>query len=159
MERGCIPSIKTSTFVSVLVVLMLLSQAGSTGMYSCWGGCLNQCVLVADKNGEARIPCYWDCSTKCFPRSDQNSTSPTSLSKIPSDQMAKLRSSSASEFPGSTLADDTNTPVNSKSKPRQVGSHKKYYCIIGCSLQSCLMSNHVGADLKTCLVRCNHKCK
>ncbi|KAM0046360.1 putative thionin-like protein [Helianthus debilis subsp. tardiflorus] len=150
MGTCCTLSIKTSTLISTLVVLMLLSQQGWAGVYSCWGGCLNQCVL-GGKKPEERLPCYWSCVAKCYPPPGQFDPRPNGTN-IPLDSTSLAHSSPASEIPGSSVPSDP--PRARKSKFGQ-----KYYCIIGCSFQSCMRSIRGKTDLKTCLVRCNNKCK
>ncbi|CAI9289079.1 unnamed protein product [Lactuca saligna] len=132
-----------STLIVTLVVLMLLIHPGRAGVYGCWGGCLNQCVLIADKKPEEKSTCYWNCLANCFPESGQIST----------------HSSSASEIAGSPLPNTPPISINNKPTFPHFGLGKKYYCIIGCSLHSCLIHGHAGVDLKLCLIRCTHKCK
>ncbi|KAI3822048.1 hypothetical protein L1987_09629 [Smallanthus sonchifolius] len=158
MGIGCTMCIKTSTLASTLVVLMLLSQ-GRAGVYSCWGGCLNQCVFLSDKKPDERVPCYWNCLAKCFPQPGQLYSSPIGRGKILLDSTGVTRSSPASEIPGSTVPKDPHRGVGRKSMFGQFGLGRKYYCIIGCSFQSCMKLSRGKTDLKTCLVRCNNKCK
>ncbi|KAI3792706.1 hypothetical protein L2E82_06594 [Cichorium intybus] len=135
--------INVNTFIGTLVVLMLLVHPGRAGMYTCWGGCLNQCVLLADKKPEEKSPCYWNCLAKCFPQSGQIAASLTGPRNI-------IEPSKPNNLPAI---------INNKPKYLYFGLGRKYYCIIGCSLQSCMIPGHAGIDLKICLVRCTHKCK
>ncbi|KAI3687393.1 hypothetical protein L1987_81088 [Smallanthus sonchifolius] len=161
MGIGCAMCIKTSTLTITLVVLMLLSQQGRAGVYSCWGGCLNQCLLLPDKKPDERVPCYWNCLAKCFPQPGQLYSSPIGPTKIWLDSTGTgvTRSSPASEIPGSSVPKDPRRGVRRKSMFGQFGLGRKYYCIIGCSFQSCMKRNRGKTDLKTCLVRCKNKCK
>ncbi|KAL8244771.1 hypothetical protein R6Q59_011046 [Mikania micrantha] len=157
MEIRSTLCIKTSTLISTLVVLMSLSQPVRARVYSCWGGCLNQCVLLANKNPDSKIPCYWNCLATCFPSS--GSSSPIGSSKIPLDLTSVTGSSPASEIPGSSVPNGPRRDVGHKPLFGQFGLGRKHFCIIGCSFQSCMMPNSAKTDLKTCLLKCKNKCK
>lgn len=128
--------------LSVFVVLMLLAQPVWAGFYACWGGCLNQCVIAPGKKPEKRLPCFLDCLAKCFPQPGQTYASSTSPKKIPLDSAGISNSSPASEIPGSSFSDYPDKGATSKSKFRQFGLGKKYFCIVGCSVQNCMMPNN-----------------
>ncbi|KAL4592662.1 hypothetical protein LXL04_005665 [Taraxacum kok-saghyz] len=146
---GHTPSIHFSAFIGSLVVLLMLTHPVKAGMYGCWGGCLNQCILVTDKKPQEKSPCYWDCLTKCFPPPGQS----------PATIVTNEVSSTASELPESSGQNNSPTAINPKPKLPHFPLHKKYYCIIGCSLQSCVNPSSGGIDFKICLLNCTKKCK
>lgn len=132
-------NLSVNSFISTLFIVVLLAQRGNAGVYSCWGGCLNQCVLLDEKKTDARIPCYWDCLNKCFPQSPR--TGSPGSSKPPSEFTSMSQSTSASEIPSETpessTSDDSHEHVSRQSMfPISMG---RKFCMIGCSLQSCLM--------------------
>ncbi|KAI7737614.1 hypothetical protein M8C21_022785, partial [Ambrosia artemisiifolia] len=81
------------------------------GIYSCWGGCLNQCVLLGDKKPEERVPCYWNCVAKCFPQQAKFSPTRIGLTKISLGSTSMTRSLPASEIPGSLVPSDPSRVV------------------------------------------------
>lgn len=136
MEIDCTLCMKTSTFISTLVVLMLLSQPCRAQVYSCWGGCLNQCVLATDKKPEEKVPCYWNCLAKCLPQQGQYYSSLNAPSTIPLDSLTRL--SPASEIPGSSVPNSPHRAIKRKYLFGRFGLGRKYYCILGCSFQTCM---------------------
>lgn len=140
MKVSCTLNIKTSTLMCI-VFLMLLMQPGKAGFYSCWGPCLNRCALFVDKKFEKKTPCFLDCVTKCFPQPGRYHASSTGTNNIPLGSISISQSSPASEIPRSSISNDPQKSNSSKSKFPQIRLAKKYYCIIGCTLQSCMTLN------------------
>ena len=52
--------------VIVILVVMLAPQA-SAGIYTCWGGCYNQCVIQIGHSQIPNLPCSWNCLKDCVP--------------------------------------------------------------------------------------------
>ncbi|CAK9136565.1 unnamed protein product [Ilex paraguariensis] len=68
MERN---GVRLGAVMVTLVVFMLAQNVTAEpvkGIYTCWGGCYNQCVLQT-KTPSQRWPCYSKCLSNCIPRS------------------------------------------------------------------------------------------
>lgn len=142
---------KSGPLVSVLVILMFLVQVqqGSAQLFTCWGGCLNECFIL-NKRAIGRFPCYVNCLAKCFsppPGSVSGSGSPPNAESPPSPLQGPAPSPSEVEadldLDIGANADAYGSPVISTTSeiyPSQL--HKRKYCIFECALQTCGLHNH-----------------
>lgn len=65
MERSI--NSRTGGVVVIFLILVLASSAvTSDRIYSCWGGCYNQCYPNVQNQSE-KFPCYYKCLNGCFP--------------------------------------------------------------------------------------------
>uniref|UniRef100_A0A5B7AB73 Uncharacterized protein n=1 Tax=Davidia involucrata TaxID=16924 RepID=A0A5B7AB73_DAVIN len=55
--------------VMVVLMVVMLAQHATAGIYACWGGCYNDCILKNGKTPSERLPCYSQCLRNCTPRS------------------------------------------------------------------------------------------
>ncbi|CAK9166614.1 unnamed protein product [Ilex paraguariensis] len=66
-------SVRIVGVVAFLVVLVLAknvtAQPAGDGVYACWGGCYNECILRTGKDPSQRLPCYGSCLGQCVPQS------------------------------------------------------------------------------------------
>lgn len=53
-------------FVMVIMMVMLAPRAAA-GIYTCWGGCYNQCVIQIGHSQIPNVPCTWKCLKGCVP--------------------------------------------------------------------------------------------
>ncbi|XP_031110981.1 uncharacterized protein LOC116014824 [Ipomoea triloba] len=57
----------------MLVMMQVEGQFAENGnLYTCWGGCYNQCVLLGRSSavaGGGNFPCYIGCLSSCVPQS------------------------------------------------------------------------------------------
>ncbi|KAL8063436.1 hypothetical protein ABFX02_01G026200 [Erythranthe guttata] len=61
--------------VAVLVFLSILAMNGvNAQIYTCWGGCYNECFLRSEKTGPERLACYFQCINSCVPNSPADFT-------------------------------------------------------------------------------------
>ncbi|PWA68462.1 hypothetical protein CTI12_AA309300 [Artemisia annua] len=122
--------------ISALVVLLLILvrvQQARAEIYTCWGGCLNQCFLLRTVKYRvgAKFPCYVKCVATCF---HPSRTPPSSSPPNPPD----------------------NVPASFEMINKSLRlDKKKYSCINGCALQTC----HGGSELKNCVITCIDKCR
>ncbi|XAR69327.1 hypothetical protein NMG60_11000867 [Bertholletia excelsa] len=54
--------------IALVVWFVVAHEASAQGMYACWGGCYNQCILGSGNNPSERLPCYWSCLGTCISR-------------------------------------------------------------------------------------------
>ncbi|KAD4178714.1 hypothetical protein R6Q59_022325 [Mikania micrantha] len=157
--NGCNLSHKSSAFMVVLVILMLLVQGGSARLYACWGGCLNECFLLSSKQVGQRFPCYINCLAKCFyppgfgTPSSPSITPPSTTTQAP----ANPPSDSILEADSEVYADSIDIDTNSEIQVSRI--EKRNTCLMYCSLQTCGLYNNDEIKLKTCLLGCISKCK
>nr|GEX13870.1 hypothetical protein [Tanacetum cinerariifolium] len=128
---------KKTTLVILMMLFLVCVQQAKAGIYTCWGGCLNQCFFLGTINNNrigTRFPCYVNCVAAClYPPPGSRSSTPPSP---PHDAHVPVPSPSDSD-------DDTTF------------DNEKYSCITLCSLQTC----HGGSDMKNCLTSCIDKCR
>ncbi|KAA8521755.1 hypothetical protein F0562_012428 [Nyssa sinensis] len=64
-------SVKLWGVMVVLMVAMLAQHgtAAGAGIYACWGGCYNDCILRNGKTLSEKFPCYLQCSRNCVSHS------------------------------------------------------------------------------------------
>ncbi|KAJ0601656.1 putative thionin-like protein [Helianthus annuus] len=156
-KNGC--KFNNNTFMGVLVVFMLLVQGGSAGLYTCWGGCLNECFLLSSKQIGQRFPCYVNCLARCFYAPPGSGAPPGSDTTPPSTQSpapASSPSDSSLEADSEAYADSV---VDTSSEIHESHTNKRNYCIMECSLQTCALHNLGENEFKSCLVGCIRKCK
>ncbi|CAH1412685.1 unnamed protein product [Lactuca virosa] len=149
MKRGSTLSNKSCTFLGALVVLMLIIQQGSAGLYSCWGGCLNECFLFSSKRIGESFPCYVNCFLgKCLsqPPGQTSLGTPPRLVNHPSPLHAP--SPSDSEAYQDYFID----------KAYEIHRYHLHNCIKDCSLQTYWFATNGEKDIKGCLTRCINKC-
>ncbi|KAI3468269.1 hypothetical protein Pfo_024932 [Paulownia fortunei] len=55
--------------VAVMVAMMMLANCVNAQIYTCWGGCYNECILRSSKTRPERLACYYQCLNSCLPPS------------------------------------------------------------------------------------------
>lgn len=51
----------------MIILLVTLAPQIRAGIYTCWGGCYNQCVIVLGQSQIPNLPCTWKCLKGCVP--------------------------------------------------------------------------------------------
>ncbi|KAI3700271.1 hypothetical protein L2E82_44893 [Cichorium intybus] len=132
MKSGCTLSNKSSIFLGALVVLMLMVQQGSAGLYSCWGGCLNECFLLSSKKIGERFPCYVNCLAKCF-------SQPPGQADLRTPRL--VNHPAPLHAPSPTDAESYSSNVIDKSS--EIYQYHLHNCIKDCSTQTCWLASDV----------------